>query len=61
MEINYYHEYSEVYCVKCGFDEFDPFNVGFCPLCMGNYCMHFTCEVCLDIYDMYENQKVCPI
>lgn len=61
MENQYYHEYSEVYCTRCGFDGFDPFNENYCDMCMAQFGMHFTCEVCLDIYSLEENMEVCPM
>jgi hypothetical protein len=61
MEFIFYHEYSEVYCNHCGYDQFDPFNENYCELCMGEYSMHFTCELCLDLYDLEENIEMCPI
>lgn len=61
MEFNYYHEYSEVFCNRCGYDQFDPFNENYCELCMDEFAMHFTCELCMDFYNLEENMEICPI
>ena len=61
MEFNYYHEYSEVYCNRCGYDQFDPYDATYCELCMDDMAMHFTCELCLDIYCLEDNIELCPI
>ena len=61
MEFTFYHEYSEIYCNRCGYDQFDPFNENYCELCMDDDAMHFTCELCLDVYCLDENMELCPI
>jgi hypothetical protein len=61
MEINYYHEYSEVYCERCGYDGVDPFNETRCDMCMAPFGMNFVCELCMDMYSLEENMEVCPI
>lgn len=61
MEFTYFHEYSEIYCNRCGYDQFDPYNENYCELCMDDMAMHFTCELCLDIYNLDDNMDLCPI
>ncbi len=60
MNYNYCHEISEIYCNNCGADQFN-IDDNYCNICMSDNSLYFICEMCLDMYEVFDNLNICQI